>query len=258
MTAPVPAEVGWVLERGRQAHVAVVTGRGPHVTPELCTWSDGRLWFWFATSTLKARTLTGHPRAAAMVTVDGRSAIVRGQVDLFDPTRPLTWLSSPCRGLRAGRAAARYGAGHLPDLAGFVDDLARGRLGRRPPPLRILAALEPDEAFAVDAGALGADDPGDAVVAAFPGPAIAPGRWQADRDQLLVAPALLDRFHITGETTVAVVADEDHAPGPAAKEGLLVRGRGERRGRSGALDVVADTVTAWQGVEMATTPLGGS
>src|SRR3954453_19293905 len=105
---PVTAEVESTLAVGRQAHVAVSSPRGPHVTPELYAWSDGRLWFWFATSTLKSRVLAERPEAAALVSAEGRSVLLQGRVDVVDVRRPATLLSGPRRGLRISRGLGAY------------------------------------------------------------------------------------------------------------------------------------------------------
>jgi hypothetical protein len=259
-----------LLREGRQAHVAVVSAHGPHVTPELYAWSGGRLWFWFAHTTLKARVLAASPQVAALVTVGERSAVIEGEVDLIDVRRPATLLGSPSRGLRAACAVGTYVARNAEDLGAFARDLGTGRLGWRPPPSRILASLEPRRAVLTDHGLLSqptgaaaarrtrrrAEDPrregGEPVVVALPGPRVAPGRWFAEAAELWVDPALLDQAEASGPVPVAVVADEYVAPGPAAKVGTLLRGTAERRGRSGSLAVVADTLTSWDGVDTET------
>jgi len=248
---PLEPVVEQVLREGRQAHVAVVSPRGPHVTPELYAWSGGRLWFWFAHTTLKARVLAASPSAAVLVTVGERSAILDGEVDLMDARRPVTLLGSPVRSLRAACAAGAYVARNAEDLGAFVRDLGTGRLGWRPPPGRILASLLPHDAALVDAGSPSgtAPDGGEPVVAALAGPRVAPGRWYADTAELWIDPELLDLVGVSGSVPVAIVSDQYVAPGPAAKVGTLLRGTAERRGRAGSLTVVADTLTTWDGIE---------
>ncbi|WP_421118638.1 pyridoxamine 5'-phosphate oxidase family protein [Aquihabitans daechungensis] len=261
-------EIERLLREGRQAHVAVVSPRGPHVTPELYAWSGGRLWFWFAHTTLKAKVLAASPRVAALVTVGSRSAVIDGEVDLIDVRRPGTLLGSPGRGLRAACAVGTYVARNAEDLGAFARDLGTGRLGWRPPPSRVLASLEPRGGALVEDGRLvgtgavarlrpgrGADGPrpgGEPVVVALPGPRVAPGRWFAEEAELWVDPVLLDLAEVSGPVPVAVVADEYVAPGPAAKVGTLLRGTAERQGRGGSLAVVADTLTSWDGIETET------
>ena len=254
--------------------MAVTSANGPHVTPELYAWSGDRLWFLFARTTLKAKVLARTPEVAAMVSVDGRSVMVEGTVDLIDVRRPTTLLGHPARSLRALRATGGYAVRNAPDLAAFGRDLATGQLGWRPPPLRVLASLDPRRTVVFEDGAIVArsggstrgglrpvdvadERPGgERVVAAFPGPAVVPGRWFPDDRELVVSPVLLDLHGIDGRTPVAVVADDYVAPGPAAKVGTLLRGSGRRIGRSGSITVDAETLTSWDGIEIETSGAG--
>ena len=52
-----PDDLTSTLKEGRQAYVAVPSKQGPHVTPELYAWSDGRLWFAAAAGTVKSNVL---------------------------------------------------------------------------------------------------------------------------------------------------------------------------------------------------------
>lgn len=260
-----------ILREGRQAHVAVVSARGPHVTPELYAWAEQRLWVAFAHTTLKARVLSADPRVAVLVAAGGRSAVVEGTVDLFDLRRPQSLIGAPVRGLRAARGIASYAARNAEDLVAFARDLAFGRLGRRLPPSRVLAAVDVHESSLIEDGQLigrpdagvsnlraarDAPDGGEAVVVALPGPQVAPGRWFADRAEAWVDPVLLDLHGVHGSVPIAVVADEYVAPGPAAKVGTLRRGTAVRVGATGALRVVTDVLTAWDGVEVASHRVG--
>ena len=268
-------EVEQVFREGRLAHVAVVSARGPHVTPELYAWSDGRLWFWFAHTTLKARVLAATPQAAALVTAGGRTGIVTGTVDLIDVRRPTTLLGTPARGLRAVRALGGYATRNASDLGAFARDLGTGRLGWRPPATRVLASLQPHKwAAAEDDRVTGSDGladmasdrppihppaaGGETVVVAFPGPNVVPGRWFADDGVVWVDPSLLDSLGVGRRTPIAVVADQYVAPGPAAKIGTLLRGSAVRRGTGGSLQVEADTLTWWDGIATETSRSGAS
>jgi hypothetical protein len=255
-----------IVREGRQAHVAIVSSRGPHVTPELYAWSGDRLWFWFAHTTLKARVLAADPRVAVLITVGGRSAVIEGEVDLLDVRRPTTLVGSPARGVRAACAVAAYVARNAEDLGAFARDLGTGRLGWRPPPSRVLASVDVGDARLVEDGhlvaATGAAAPadlravsrpprsgGEAVVVALPGPRVAPGRWFADDAEVWIDPVLLDRPPLPASVPLAVVADEYVAPGPAAKVGTLLRGTAERTGEAGTLRLVAEVLTEWDGVQ---------
>lgn len=272
--APVelPDGVLGTLAEGREAYVAVETANGPHVTPELYAWSGGRLWFAAAVSTLKAKVLPNRPRAGAVVTVAGRSVVLHGTVSVFDPRRPLDIARRASAWPRATRAITGYVLRNVPDLVAFARDAAIGRLGLRIPPPRALFALEPDRVLLVEndalvaclgawpgsaAGALGALDDapdvpagGTAAVAAFPGPVAVPARWFAPERRTHVAPALLGLLDLPESFDVAVVIDDYTAPGPAAKRGRLVRGRGSlAAGSPGYVDVDCDRAVEWEGVE---------
>lgn len=67
-----------ILEQGRHLYVAVAAPAGPHVTPELYSVADGRVWFWSAHSTVKAKVLADDMRAAAVVSANGRSVVMTG------------------------------------------------------------------------------------------------------------------------------------------------------------------------------------
>lgn len=243
-------EIESILREGREAHIAVVSDHGPHVTPELFAWSGGRLWFWFAHTTLKARVLATAPEAAALVAAGDRHAVLEGPVDLIDVRRPSTLVGGPARGLRALIGATSYAVRNAEDLSAFVRDLGTGRLGWRPPPSRILASIEPRRATS----ARRASGAGEAVVVAFPGPTVGPARWSLDEGQVHVDPVLLTWLGVADRTPIAVVADEYVAPGPAAKVGTLLRGTAEVAdgGAAGVLDVDVRTLTEWDGIAVET------
>jgi hypothetical protein len=269
-----PAAVG-TLHEGRQAYVAVAAARGPHVTPELYAWSGGQLWFAVATSTLKAKVLARRSRAGAVVTVGDRSVVLVGRAEVLDPTKPHRLAGQLRRFPDAAAAMTRFAARNAPDLLAFVGDTLSGRLGRRLPPPRLVIGLVPDAACVVERGQVvegagtwsdlarsGAPgDPagpaaGDHVVAALPGPVAVPARWREDAAELEVAAAVLDRLDLDRAFPLAFVGDEYRAPGPAAKQGLLVRGTGRRGDRPGVVHVDAQAVVAWDGVDSDTEELG--
>jgi hypothetical protein len=138
------------LAEGRQAHVAVPSVNGPHVTPELYAWSAGRLWFATAGPTLKAKVLRRNPRVGAVVTAAGRSVILAGDAHAYDLRDPAGLASKLCQLPAATQALAGYTARNAHDLLAFVGDTAAGRLGRRLPPARVLFSLEPDRVAFVE------------------------------------------------------------------------------------------------------------
>jgi hypothetical protein len=90
-------------------------------------------------------------------------------------------------------------------------------------------------------------------VIAVPGPVALPGRWFADQEVAHVAPGLLDALALDSTFPVGVVVDEYIAPGPAAKQGLLVRGRGRVVvDDPGFLEIDRQAAVDWEGTSTAT------
>lgn len=261
-----------VLGESRQAFVAVATRNGPHVTPELYAVEDGRLWFASAAATLKVRAVEKRPHAAAAIRAGDRSVVVAGTVESFDPFDPRAIGRAARQGPVVAKALGQFGLRNAPDLAGFVADTVRGRLGRRLPGRRTLLALTPDRVALTGSGtvagawgawssaapataATGDGDPGiDGVVGweIEDGVLALPATWDAASASAQVPVALLDLAGISGSARACVAADEYGGPGPAAKSGLLLRGEGRRDGT--VVHIEADRVTSWDGIETATEP----
>lgn len=264
MTLTLPGAVTSTLEEGRQAYVAVPSRNGPHVTPELYAWYAGRLWFASATTTLKSKVLDRDPTTGVLVTVAGRSVLLTGRTEIFDPRAPAALARRATDLPDATQALVRYTVRNASDLMAFVGDTVTGRLGRRLPPIRLLFALDPSAAAFVENDALtdcwgwSCDDSvddravpvgGQPAVAALPGPVAVPARWFADDARLHVTPGLLRMFELPESFPISVVLDAYTAPGPAAKHGTLVRGTGLRVAEAlGFLQVEADTTVEWAGV----------
>ena len=265
MALELPEAVLGTLQEGRQAYVAVDSKNGPHVTPEVYTWSDGRLWFAAASTTLKAKVLAERPGAGAVVNVGGRTVMLAGQVAGFDP-RDVRGLADRTGELpAAARAMGRFTVRNAPDLLAFFGDAVTGKLGQDPPPLRVLFALERARAALVEndavAGCWGwSGDPGgngqappaggERAVAALPGPVAVPARWFADDRRLHVPPPLLGMLGLDDGFPLGVVVDDYTAPGPAAKQGVLLRGRGRLADpAAGVVEVRTDRVVEWDGIE---------
>lgn len=264
-----------VLEEGRQAYVAVASNRGPHVTPELYTWSDEALWFAAASTTVKAKVLRRDHMVAVVVPAGGRSVLIGGEVTTFDPRRPTGVLSRPRDMPAVARAMARYTARNASDLGAFVGDTARGRLGFHLPPVRVLYRVVPASVAVVENDALtgswgawpGADGDGEmtelpvggeSAVIAVPGPFALPGRWFPDEGRAYVPPQALALADLSGQFAdhpfpASIVTDAYRAPGPAAKQGTLLRGDARLvAGTPGCLRFDPDRITEWDGIDMDT------
>lgn len=241
---------------------------GPHVTPELYAVDSGRLWFFAAAGTLKARLLPRRPSVAVLVRAGGRAVAMVGDVAAFHPSSvpPVADM------VRAPAAVARYSLRNAVDLAGFASDLVRGRLGSRVPQARVLFSVTPRavallDGFAVReqwgswAGSSG-DAPDVAQSPAAEGAVVAlgwgdgsllavPGRWHHDDGRAQVPADLLALAGVPSSVDAAVVVDDYGAPGPAAKTGVMLRGRATVAD-GGWLAVEADRTVLWDGVDTGT------
>jgi hypothetical protein len=260
-------EMRSVLNEGRQAHVAVVTKNGPHVTPELYALARDTIWFAVASTTLKLRVLPDNPRVGALVRVGGRSVLLSGDARSYDVRSPAD-LARAVGDADVARAMGGYLLRNAGDLAAFARDAVVGRLGRKLPPRRVLVRLRPSRAALLD-GTFVASSIGDwrghlpeerehnlrgdrdAVVGwlAPDGPVALPARWDGERAHVPAAAAALAA--LPAEAPACVVLDDYNRPGPAAKSGTLYRGTG-RLGLDGTATIDAATVTSWDGVATAT------
>jgi hypothetical protein len=236
-------DVRSTLELARQLYVAVIAPAGPHVTPELYAVADGRLWFWTAHTTVKAKVLADDDRVAGVVLSPERAVVLHGRAERFDP-KDLRAVPRALRQPRAiGEATLRFGLRNAADLGAFATDYARGRLGRSIPPRRVLVGIRPEAVEVVD----------------VPRGRLAVLAWATDAG-VRAAPCALDEddthvdatVDLAPNTPVAVVVDDYVAPGPAAKEGTLLRGTGSPTD-DGRIVLDAERITDWRGVATATT-----
>lgn len=206
------------------------------------------------------------------IAVPGRTVLLQGPVESFDPRDPRALLASAGRAPAAARALVSYGVRNASDLLAFGSDLGRGRLGRRPPPLRTLFALDPVEGALVERGAVThgwgswSADPdsvgaphrpgGVAVVAAMTGPLALPASWFPDDGLVQFEAGLACRLPSESPFPIALVTDEYSAPGPDAKKGLLLRGSAHTTCEPSELMVDLDRMVEWDGVETSSTDLG--
>lgn len=254
-----------ILGEGRQAFVAVAAKRGPHVTPELYAVADGRIWLASAASTLKVKVLDRRPTASVVVRVGNRAAVIAGEVEAFDPFDASGLVRATRRAPSVVRALAHFGLRNASDLAGFAVDAVRGQAGR-PPGRRVLIALEPARVALVEGGnvagawgdwpgAVDADAPAwdgngsDAVVgwASDAGPLALPANWDPEGETASVPPALATLAGLGTKAPACVVVDEYGGPGPAAKQGVLLRGDATRDG--GSIRFSVERVTTWDGID---------
>ena len=277
VTISLPRSVASTLEEGRQAYVAVPSKHGPHVTPELYTWSDGALWFASAASTLKTKVLARDPWAGAAVSTADRSVVLRGPVESFDLRRPDRLAKRLRQWPSAAEALGRFGVRNASDLLAFARDTVTGRLGWRLPDPRVLFRLEPSAVVEItggtvvggwggwtDARGTAPDEPdaqpagGVPAVVAVPGPVPVPCRWFEDEGKVRLPAGMLSLLELADEVDVGVVTDEYMAPGPAAKQGRLLRGIARVDDEEpDALRVRAARVVEWDGAETSASPASG-
>ena len=260
-------EMRSVLNEGRQAHVAVVSKDGPHVTPELYAVARDTVWFAVAATTLKVKVLPDNPRIGAIVRAGGRTVLLSGDARTYDVRSPGDVLAA-VKDPTVARALSGFLLRNAGDLAAFARDTLTGRLGRKLPPRRVLVRLRPTRAALLDGTAVAAsagDWPGsvpetsnetlrgtrDAVVGWLgpDGPVALPGRW--DDECAYVPSAAAALAGLPREAPACVVVDDYAAPGPAAKSGQLLRGTG-RLDDDGRAVIEVAKVTSWDGIRTAT------
>jgi hypothetical protein len=262
-----PASMQGALHEARQVHVALEVDGRPHVTPELFTWSSGKLWFASAPSTYKSRHLDADDALAAVVRLPARDLLLRGVIERHQVT---DLVRHGLKSVEAAAATARFAVRNASDLLAFAGDALSGRAGRRVPEPRVLFALEPSAAVLLEnevvieewGWASGSAPEGRApaggsrAVAAFPGPAAVPARWFSESTELHVSPSLLELYDIADGSPVAVVLDDYNAPGPAAKSGSLLHGTARAESEPGRFTVEVDREVGWDGT--AAGPTGSS
>jgi hypothetical protein len=280
-----------VAGRASHAYLAVETGGGPHVTPVLFGVTADRLWFVIARSTLKARMLEKRPGVGVLID-DGKSALViRGDASLLDPRRPRDLAVRLSELARAPLAIPAYGLGNPAELLAFARDAARAP-ARAAPPNLALVSVRPGAIEIVPSPTVemrrrtrppGGDATGDslrgwaqrlsdvpqeaAALALAPGPAVLgwltpggplaiPAAWEPERARARVPWAVLARAGALPDGSACLCLDADSGKGPAAKDGVLLRGPGHiaAQGDMGLVSIEPDRVTYWTGFETGTVP----
>lgn len=148
-----------ILAEADQLMINVPTRHGPHVTPELFAFDNGRLWCLTAASTLKARNLARGGRVGIAACAGGRAIVLTGDAVVLDPAHPARSVSQladeshnhgPATLAGASRAVARFAFENAAELTGAAVAAVTGRLGRPLPPHRVLIAIEPDATATID------------------------------------------------------------------------------------------------------------
>lgn len=263
-----------ILAEARQAHVAVETTKGPHVTPQLYALDGGDLWFFAAASTVKAKALRRHGTAGALIRAGTTSVVLVGDVTRFDAGDPSGLLTGAAGLPDAARAVAGYAVRNAPDLIGFARDAVRGRVGSVVPVRRVLFRLTPTAAAYLEDDAVvdrwgtwpsGDGSRGESLPVASGvsaaaawltevGPVAGPARWDESTSRVTLPGTLVALAPPTGGQA-SVVIDEYGGSGPSPKRGTLLRGTGELGGDDDGHPVVSfdpEILTTWDGTETQT------
>ena len=275
--------VAGVLHEARQLHLAISTANGLHITPALYSLADGRVWFFAATTTLKARLIRTGDRGGALVRTGDQCVSMAGRLERLDAFAPLQLARAAPSIAALPVAVAGFVLRNAIDLVGFAGDTLGGRIGQPVPNRRVLFALVPDRVAHLEAdvvteargrwpGGLGprprsrdhgprsGGPAGPAVVAwsGPDGPLALPARWQPEHLQARVPAALLALSGADRRGPAAVVVDDYGRPGPSGKQGSLLRGVGSFGEVSGgwrSLHFDPVRLTTWDGVRTSTSRL---
>jgi hypothetical protein len=261
-------EMQSVLTEGRQAHVAVVSKDGPHVTPELYAATRRDIWFLVAATTLKARVIDGNARIGGLVRAGSRAVLLSGPPATYD-VRNAADIGRAVTDPEVAKALTGFLLRNAGDLAAFARDTHAGRLGRGIPPRRVLIRLRPTRAAlldGVDVVATLGDWPGTPGTASGPldgtrdavvgwlgpdGPVALPARLDEESRCAAVPVAAAALAGLPEEAPACVVTDDYGRPGPAAKSGTLLRGTGRLRDGTATIEVAK--TTSWDGIQTTTT-----
>ncbi|GAC1307980.1 MAG: hypothetical protein NVSMB16_04250 [Acidimicrobiales bacterium] len=157
-SAPIRARAASIFDRADQVYIGIMTKSGPHVTPDLFTVHDGRLWCMSAATTLKSRLLRKDARAAVLAVVGAEAVVVAGEADVLDPARPGDVIGRPLAAASAALGATKFVAGNAAELTGAVAAALQGKLGDPLiPPHRVLISFDQHSVAVVGGGSTEAE-----------------------------------------------------------------------------------------------------
>jgi nitroimidazol reductase NimA-like FMN-containing flavoprotein (pyridoxamine 5'-phosphate oxidase superfamily) len=242
MKALSKAKVARVVGGAPVAYLAVETASGPHVTPLLFAATPDRLWFGIGRGTLKARALAKRPAVGVVVPGTQASVAVRGEATLLDRLPP-----APAELARAPFALPAFATQNALEVAAFARDVAwRGGRRQTLAPLSVtVETLDLLEGWSAEAvlGWMAAE-----------GPIALPARWDERTARARVPATPLRRAGGARSSTASLCIDESEGPGPLAKRGRLLRGRGRAtlRGETASVALDVERITRWKGFEVRT------
>ena len=153
MTVSNSGAIERVLERGSFCHVAISTALGPHVTPMVYAFANGRLWVTTARRSVKAGVWRRDDRVAGLVQDEGTALSFTGRVRTFDALDPPTWGRALREAPVLALAAARFTAKNARFFAGYAVDARHIPLAWTPPG-RVFAELLIERAAIIEDGAV--------------------------------------------------------------------------------------------------------
>ena len=267
LTCKSAGEAGRVLHRGTLAYVAIEAARGPLVTPVLYGVAGDSVWFLTNRHALKAKVLRRDPRAAWVVSADGRAAVMTGVARLFSPLHPIELLAAAPRLPSVQAALASWAARNPRQVAGFLRDSLTDPV-RAMPQDQVLVELQPDTVDVVDDPTESAPPTRtaqDRLTSAVPetlrplltqragvlavstesGLVAMPVRWTPERG-LAHLPNECDA-DLSGDHPACLTIDEPVHTRPTEQRGLVLRGHARLIGDSAPVSVHADRITYWEG-----------
>lgn len=234
--------------------VTVLGTSGPHTTPVATVRFADRWWFATSRHAAKVSMIRRNPVASITVAEGPGWTTVTGDVTVIDPLDPLAVTRQPAAAIAAAPAALHLLTSFARDVAGYP-----GNIGDIPaawaPHRRVLVAV--DETIverSVDPDARPVDSV-RCVAGLSDGrrPLAVPGWFDGDRLRLAATARPID-----ASAGVAIMLDTallDGDPGtPGDQRGVVVRGRIGTDVEHGntTTDVVATTITTWNGFETST------
>ena len=226
----------------------------PHTTPVAAVRLGGR--WWFATSRHAAKVAMLHRNPVASITVgdDSGWTTATGDVTVLDPLDPASLGRRPAATVAAAPAALHLLTTYARDVAGYLTDVGEIPTAWAPHQRVLIAVDETIVERSVDPD----PRPVDSVrcVAGWSDgrrPLAVPGWF--DGEQLRIASTARPIDPTAGVAIMLDTALLDDDPGsPTDQRGVLIRGRVRSDLADGVVtaDVVAETITTWNGFDTAT------
>jgi len=286
VTDPVPdPRILEALRASAVLHSAVLTPKGPHLTPTVFSWAAGRLWIVAPKRSVKVRALRADPRVGVLLAAGARYVIGSGTAAVWDPlggsprpnvdelvrgpfgaTRYLTEnlrhalsvvADSPTPWLVVDRVAVSIS---LERLALSTDTELIESWGEWPRHDALTRSANRGERFHLPGPAseiarrlLHSDGDAQLGLTSRCGPLALPAHWSAERHE---AGLPADLAVLTGCVAPgpACLTRATSGYGVADKQGVLVRGPStyRRAGDSALFHVTPHTVTTWRGQRVRT------